>query len=110
MDHDLSDWRDRIDAIDAQLVTLLNQRCQCALEVGRYKQVHQRAVCDPDREQTVLRNVERLNELRGGPLPQAALRRLFEQIISEMRGLQSEERRTERRGRLRPRAMATRVP
>ena len=107
MDHDLSDWRDQIDAIDAQLVALLNQRCQCALEVGRYKQLHERAVCDPDRELTVLANVARLNP---GPLPQPVLRRLFEQIMAEMRTLQSEEQRKERRGRQRPRAMATRLP
>lgn len=96
MDHDLSDWRDKIDAVDAQIVALLNQRCQYALEVGRYKQTHDRAVCDPDRELSVLRHVEQLNQ---GPLPQPVLRRLYEQIMAEMRALQTEERKVERRRR-----------
>lgn len=98
---DLSDWRDKIDAIDVQLVALLNQRCQFALDAGRHKQAHELAICDPERELTVLRHVEELNQ---GPLPQPAMRRLFEQIMAEMRSLQTEERQQERRRRprLRP--------
>ena len=98
---ELRDWRDKIDAIDAQLVALLSQRARYAVDAGRSKQVHQRAVCDPERELTVLRNVERLNH---GPLPQPALRRLFEQIMAEMRALQTVAPQVEhrRRPRVRP--------
>jgi chorismate mutase/prephenate dehydratase len=103
MDHDLSDWRDKIDAVDAQIVALLNQRCQYALEAGRYKQANERDVCDPDRELSVLRHVERLNQ---GPLPQPVLRRLYEQIMAEMRGLQTVERQIERRRRPRVKPVA----
>jgi len=34
----LSDWRRRIDEIDKKLVQLLNERSQCALEIGKLKQ------------------------------------------------------------------------
>ena len=34
----LSDWRRRIDEIDKKLVGLLNERSQCALEIGKLKQ------------------------------------------------------------------------
>ena len=32
---DLDHWRDRIDAINEQLVELLSERSRCALEVGK---------------------------------------------------------------------------
>ena len=34
----LSDWRRRIDEIDKKLVKLLNERSNCALEIGKLKQ------------------------------------------------------------------------
>ena len=34
----IDDWRRRIDEIDRQLVTLLNERSRCAMEIGRIKQ------------------------------------------------------------------------
>jgi len=34
----LKPLRERIDALDEQLLTLLNERAQCALEVGKIKE------------------------------------------------------------------------
>ena len=34
---DLSDWRERIDGIDRQMIDLLNERMQCAHEIGQIK-------------------------------------------------------------------------
>ncbi|HUI52134.1 MAG TPA: chorismate mutase, partial [Terriglobales bacterium] len=34
----ITDWRRRMDEIDKKLVELLNERSQCALEVGKLKQ------------------------------------------------------------------------
>jgi len=34
----LAEWRRRIDEIDRKLVELLNERSQCALEIGKWKQ------------------------------------------------------------------------
>jgi chorismate mutase len=78
----LFDWRRRIDEIDKQLVELLNERSQCALEIGRLKREACLPLYQPDRESEVLANAERNN---GGPLTDAAIRRLFERIIDEAR-------------------------
>jgi len=78
----LSDWRRRIDEIDKKLVELLNERSQCALEIGRIKQESNIPLYQPDRENEVLENAEGENK---GPLTDAAIRRLFERIIDEAR-------------------------
>lgn len=81
----LEDWRKRIDAIDQQLVKLLNERSQCAVEVGHIKKALKMAAWQPEREAEILRNVVKSN---GGPLDDAAIRRLFERIIDEARALE----------------------
>jgi chorismate mutase len=78
----LSEWRRRMDEIDKKLVELLNERSQCALEVGRIKQAAGMPIYQPVRENEVLSNVVRNNK---GPLSDAAIRRLFERIIDEAR-------------------------
>ncbi len=37
---DVAGWRKRIDEIDQQLVKLLNERSQCAVEIGHLKKTH----------------------------------------------------------------------
>ena len=78
----ISDWRCRMDEIDKKLVDLLNERSQCALEIGRIKQEQGLPIYQPVRETEVLSNAERNNQ---GPLSHAAIRRLFERIIDEAR-------------------------
>jgi len=78
----LNDWRRRIDEIDKKLVELLNERSQCALEIGKLKQAAKIPLYQPDRENEVLGNAESNNS---GPLTDAAIRRLFERIIDEAR-------------------------
>jgi len=78
----LPDWRRRIDEIDKKLVQLLNERSHCALEIGRLKQAAHIPLYQPERENEVLANAEANN---GGPLTDAAIRRLFERIIDEAR-------------------------
>src|SRR5436190_23753583 len=46
----LNDWRRRIDEIDKKLVELLNERSQCALEIGKLKQEAKIPLYQPDRE------------------------------------------------------------
>ena len=77
--------RARIDAIDAELVALLNARAACAVEIGEIKeQIHQ-AIYQPAREAEVLANVRAANR---GPLNDEAIVRLFERIIDEARRLE----------------------
>lgn len=82
---DFDDWRKRIDEIDQQLLKLLNERSQCAVEIGHLKKQLHMAAWQPAREAEILRNVVQSNP---GPLDDAAIRRLFERIIDEARALE----------------------
>lgn len=83
--NEIEDWRKKIDAIDRQLVKLLNERSKCAVEIGHLKKQLKMAAWQPDREAEILRNIVKSNP---GPLDDAAVRRLFERIIDEARSLE----------------------
>jgi chorismate mutase len=78
-------WRDRIDTIDTQLMSLLNSRSACAVEIGRIKRELGLPVYSPEREAVILERVARENP---GPLDSTAVRRVFERIIDESRRLE----------------------
>ncbi len=75
-------WRDRIDALDLELIRLLNERARCAVEIGRIKRKLSLAVYDPKREEQIFRT---MLEQNNGPLDTGGVRRLFERIIDESR-------------------------
>ena len=77
--------RQRIDALDEQLVRLLSARAECALAIGRAKKELGLEVFQPAREAEVLNHVQQLN---AGPLDDGAMRRLFERVIDEARRLE----------------------
>jgi len=77
--------RENIDSVDSVLVKLFNQRAKWALEIGDVKKAAGLPVYQPDREAKVLARVLAKNR---GPLPPAAVRRLFERIIDENRRLE----------------------
>ena len=62
----LSELRDKIDAIDQQILQLINERAMCAIEVARTKMAEgeQGTFYRPDRESLVLRRIEALNRAR----------------------------------------------
>lgn len=81
----IEDLRERIDALDRQLVTLLSERAACALDIGRLKEKAGLPIYQPVREAEVLANVRDANP---GPLDNEAMTRLFERIIDEARRLE----------------------
>ncbi len=81
----IEDWRRKIDEIDRKLVELLNQRSRCAVEIGRLKRAAALPLYQPEREREVLEAAERANR---GPLPDTAIRRLFERILDEARSVE----------------------
>ena len=100
-EHDIEDWRKRIDVIDEQLMRLLNSRSACAVEIGKIKRALGLPVYSPDREAWILDRVARENQ---GPLDNTAIRRVFERIIDESRRLEriaSEEERAREAGKAR---------
>jgi len=81
----IQDWRRRIDEIDEELVRLLNERSRCAIEVGKLKLAAQLPLYQPEREREILNRAARANP---GPLPDTAIRRLFERILDEARAVE----------------------
>ena len=65
----LGEHRQKIDQIDADILTLINNRAKCALEVAEVKQQESGDVAPvyyrPEREAQVLRTIASLNK---GPL------------------------------------------
>ena len=85
----IDELRLRIDSMDEQLVTLLNMRATCAIEIGRIKRRTSLPVYQPEREAEVGRHVRSINARLGGPLSGEAVGRLFERIIDEARQLEA---------------------
>jgi chorismate mutase/prephenate dehydratase len=77
----LSELREKIDALDNQILKLINQRAECALEVARTKLAagETGSFYRPDREALVLR---RIMELNPGPLADDTAAHLFREMMS----------------------------
>lgn len=83
----LAQLRERIDAIDEQILQLINQRAACALEVAKTKvaQGEGGTFYRPDREALVLRRIKSLNN---GPLSDESAIRFFREIMSSCLALE----------------------
>ena len=81
----ISVYRDEIDAIDSQLLELLNRRAVRALEIGHIKKRNNEPIFVPDREKAVL---TRLVQMNPGPLPGKSVEELFQAIIEQMKRIE----------------------
>jgi prephenate dehydratase/chorismate mutase len=77
--------RAEIDAIDLEILNLLNRRAAIALKVGAAKTVVDTALCDPKRESEVLARLTGVNE---GPFDAQSIENIFQRIIDESLHLQ----------------------
>ncbi len=77
--------RQEIDAIDRQLIALLNRRAEASVEVARIKRGGDVTTYVPSREQEVLNNVLAAND---GPLTEGHVRAIWSEILSASRHLQ----------------------
>ncbi|MGV3741170.1 MAG: prephenate dehydratase [Burkholderiaceae bacterium] len=84
-DDKLKPLREQIDAIDRQLLDLLNQRAQVAQQVGHVKAETNAPVFRPEREAQVLRSVAERNP---GPLKSEDVQTIFREIMSACRALE----------------------
>jgi len=93
----LARQRQRIDLLDKQIISLLNERARIALDIGR---IRKRESIPPSsalgRQEEVLRNVM-ANSV--APLSPEAARRIYERIIGEMVSIQALDRSNEGAGR-----------
>lgn len=81
----LDELRAKIDALDARILELLNERARTAMEIGKIKHSNNAAVYVPEREKAVY---EKLLALNQGPLPEAAVKSIYREIISCIRALE----------------------
>ncbi len=85
--------RQRIDIIDEQLVELMNQRAQCAMDVAdvkRQENTHSDLEINffrPEREAQVMRKVKELNQ---GPLADDQAARLIREVMSTCLSLEQQ--------------------
>ncbi len=77
--------RSEIDAIDDEILRLLNERAGIALRVGAAKTSAESSLCDPNREREV---ISRLQGDNPGPLDGLSIANIFERIIDESLSLQ----------------------
>jgi chorismate mutase/prephenate dehydratase len=81
----LTTLRDRIDALDTQIVSLLQERARVSQAVGQTKQGGESApIFAPHREAVVLAHVQSIP----GPLDSEAMTAIYREVLSSSRALQ----------------------
>jgi chorismate mutase len=82
----IEDWRGEINAIDSELLRLLNERARLAVKVGKKKKAAGLNLCDPLREREV---IERARSANPGPLDERAVVKIFRLIILESKRVEA---------------------
>lgn len=85
----LSELRLQIDALDTQLLALLNRRAQIAEEVGALKRREGSAFFRPDRVAIVIEKIQQANH---GPLKNEHVASIWREIMSACLALESPQR------------------
>jgi chorismate mutase len=78
----IEEHRNRIDAIDRELVELFNARAEQALAIRALKPAAHLGLYDPKREEEIFEAVEAVN---AGPLYNDDLRQIFSVILKVMK-------------------------
>ena len=76
--------RTEIDAVDCEIVRLLNRRAELSLEIRPLKPKVQLGLYDPKREEEIFTHLASCNE---GPLFADNLREIYESILHVMKEL-----------------------
>lgn len=79
---EIQEHRDQIDAIDQQLVALLNERARHSLDIRALKPDAHMGLYDPKREEEIFERVYGYND---GPLYNDNLRAIYEGILKVMK-------------------------
>ncbi len=74
--------RERLDVLDAQIVSLLSARAKVIREVADFKRRHGLPIYVPEREAAL---IQRLQTINPGPLPAAAVAHIYQTVLEEMR-------------------------
>jgi chorismate mutase / prephenate dehydratase len=81
----LSEHRQAIDKLDAQIVKLLNERTKHVLEIGAIKLKQREEIYAPHRERAVLQRIAKLN---GGPITDDSLKAIYREVMSSALALE----------------------
>jgi chorismate mutase/prephenate dehydratase len=84
----LAPLREKIDALDAQLLELLSERAKAAQEVGHIKGGFASSVFRPERERQV---VAKLQEINQGPLLPDGIAAIWREVMSACRALEARQ-------------------
>ena len=85
----LPELRTQIDAVDLQILELLNRRAALANEVGDIKRAEGSAVFRPEREAQVVRALQERNP---GPIGANGVASVWREIMSACRALEAPQR------------------
>lgn len=85
MEMKLDECRQKIDRIDMEILSLLNERAETAKHIGVMKAKAGIPIVDPEREAIILQKVSRDNL---GDLSDEAAVRIYRQILLESRQIQ----------------------
>lgn len=89
MSESLANLRRRIDAIDQQLLALLNQRAEVAEQVGEVKRIEGTPFFRPDRVASVIDGIQQANR---GPLKNEHVSAIWREIMSACLALELPQR------------------
>jgi len=85
---EIQQHRDRIDELDAQIVSLLNERAAESLAIRALKPAAHMGLFDPKREEEI---IAKLNEYNEGPLYADNLREIYTSILKVMKEVPASE-------------------
>ncbi len=85
----LPELRTQIDALDLELLAMLNRRAALANEVGEIKRVEGSAVFRPEREAQVIASLQHANP---GPLKGQSVAMVWREVMSACRALEAPQR------------------
>ena len=88
----LEDCRDAIDAIDNEILSLLNKRMKVVERVGEIKHDTGTAVYRPEREKDIIDRLTKISKKSGGVLNKGAIEAIFLEVFAVSRNLELPER------------------
>ncbi|MCE4956367.1 bifunctional 3-deoxy-7-phosphoheptulonate synthase/chorismate mutase [Macrococcoides caseolyticum] len=86
--NELNHLRDRIEAINIEILKLLSERGEIAQKIGEEKRKQGTAIYDPEREKEM---INRLLDLNHGPFDDVVIKQLFKEIFKASTELQKSE-------------------
>ena len=81
----IENWRQKIDSIESQIISLINERAKYAQHIGHIKEQQGLPVYDEKREIEIFERIAKKNQ---GPFPDESVQKVFRTLIEETRLLE----------------------